>query len=58
MNFDNNEKKMLSLKERIDDIYKQVNELTKDLYKIQILFVTGMLGLIVQIIQFFISMKK
>lgn len=41
--------------EKIDKIIKQVDELNKDIFKIQVLFVTGLLSLVIQIIQIFVK---
>ena len=41
--------------EKADKIVKQVDELSKDIFKIQVLFVTGLISLVVQIIQIFLK---
>ncbi len=46
-----------SQKEKIDKIVKQSEETNRDLFKIQILFVTGLLSLVIQIIQVFVVKK-
>ncbi len=40
---------------KIDKIIKQTEEISKDLFKIQVLFVTGLLSLVIQIIQIFVK---
>lgn len=40
-----------SAKEKIDKIIKQNEEINKDLFKIQVLFLTGLLSLVMQVIQ-------
>jgi len=39
--------------EKLDKLIKQSDEINKDLFKIQVLFLTGLLSLVVQIIQIF-----
>jgi hypothetical protein len=41
--------------EKIDKLVKQAEETNKDLFRIQVLFVTGLLSLAIQIIQIFIK---
>lgn len=41
--------------EKIDKLVKQSEETNKDLFRIQVLFVTGLLSLAIQIIQIFIK---
>lgn len=41
--------------EKIDKIVKQVEDTNKDIYRLQVLFVTGLLSLVIQIIQMFIK---
>lgn len=41
--------------EKIDKLIKQTDEMNKDLFKIQVLFLTGLLSLVVQVIQIFIK---
>lgn len=41
--------------EKIDKIAKQTEELNKDIFKLQVLFVSGLLSLVIQIIQIFIK---
>jgi hypothetical protein len=38
-----------------DKIQKQTEDLSKDIFKLQVLFVTGLLSLVVQVIQFFLK---
>lgn len=40
---------------KLDDIIEQNDELHKDLFKIQVLFASGILGLVIQLIQYFIK---
>lgn len=51
---DNKEQQEL-LDEKIDKLIKQTDEMNKDLFKIQVLFLTGLLSLVVQVIQIFIK---
>lgn len=39
----------------LDEIVDQADEIKKDLFKMQILFITGLLSLVVQIIQIFLK---
>lgn len=41
--------------EKIDKLVKQTDEMNKDIFKIQVLFVTGLLSLVIQIIQIFVK---
>jgi len=41
--------------EKIDKINKYSEEISKDLFRIQVLFFTGLLSLVFQIIQFFLK---
>jgi len=43
--------------EKLDKIVKQAEETNRDLFKIQILFITGLLSLVIQIIQIFVIKK-
>ena len=43
------------IEEKIDKILENSEETSKDLFKIQVLFVTGLLALVAQIIQIFIK---
>lgn len=47
---------MSDIEDTIDEIKENTEKIHKDIFKIQVLFVTGLLSLIVQIIQMF--MKK
>lgn len=49
------EEKTEKLEEKIDKLIKQSEETNKDLFKMQVLFVTGLLSLVIQIIQIFIK---
>lgn len=40
---------------KVDKIAKQAEEISKDLFKIQVLFITGLLSLVIQIIQIFVK---
>jgi hypothetical protein len=40
---------------KTDKIIKQNEELSKDIFKLQVLFVTGLLSLIVQVVQIFLK---
>lgn len=41
--------------EKGDEILKHISDLNKEIFKLQVLFVTGLLSLVVQIIQIFIK---
>jgi hypothetical protein len=41
--------------EKLDKLVKQSDELTKDMFKMQVLYITGMLALVAQIIQIFLK---
>lgn len=41
--------------EKIDKILKQSEETSKDIFKMQVLFITGLLALVAQIIQIFLK---
>ncbi len=41
--------------EKVDKILKQSEETSKDIFKMQVLFVTGLLALVAQIIQIFLK---
>jgi len=51
-----NKKKQDDLGVKVDKLIKQTEEINKDIFKIQVLFITGILSLVIQIIQMF--MKK
>lgn len=41
--------------EKVDKILKQSEETSKDIFKMQVLFITGLLALVAQIIQIFLK---
>lgn len=41
--------------EKIDKIFSKSEELTKDVFKLQVLFISGLLSLVIQIIQIFVK---
>lgn len=41
--------------EKLDKLISQVDALNRDIFKMQVLFVTGLLSLVIQIIQIFIK---
>ena len=43
------------IEEKLDKLIKQSEETSKDLFKIQVFFVTGLLALVAQIIQIFVK---
>lgn len=43
------------LEEKLDKLVKITEDMNKDLFKIQVLFVTGVLSLVVQVIQIFLK---
>jgi len=47
--------KINSLESKIDLILKKTEEFNKDIFKIQVMFASGLLGLIIQLIQAFIK---
>ena len=47
--------KQTKLDEKCDKIIKQNEELSKDMFKLQVLFVTGLLSIILQVIQIFLK---
>lgn len=47
-------KNNVEFKEKLEKLIKQSEDAAKDLFRIQVLFVTGVLGLIMQIIQLFL----
>jgi hypothetical protein len=51
-----NKNKQEDMDEKLDKLIKQSDEMNKDIFKIQVLFVTGFISLIIQVIQMF--MKK
>jgi hypothetical protein len=50
---DDSQKREEELDAKMDKLIKHSEEANKDLFRIQVLFVTGLLGLIIQIIQIF-----
>jgi hypothetical protein len=50
----NNKNNQENMEEKIDKILEKSEETSKDLFKIQVLFVTGLLALVAQIIQIFL----
>ena len=50
-----NKKKQDDLDVKVDKLIKQTEEINKDIFKIQVLFITGILSLVIQIIQMFIK---
>lgn len=49
-----NKKTQEDMEEKIDKILENSEETSKDLFKIQVLFVTGLLALVAQIVQIFL----
>jgi len=43
------------INEKLDKLITQNEDISKDLFKIQVLFITGLLSLVVQIIQIFVK---
>lgn len=43
------------IQETVDKIKEKVDEINKDLFKIQVLFFSGILSLIIQVVQIFIK---
>jgi hypothetical protein len=52
---DKTEENIKKLEEKLDKIVKYSEEINKDLFRIQVLFFTGLLSLVFQIIQFFLK---
>lgn len=52
-----NKKSQEKNNDKIDKIIKQIEEMNKDIFKIQALFVTGIISLIVQFVSIFIKNK-
>lgn len=44
-----------TIEEKLEALTKQSVEMNKDLFKIQVLFITGLLSLVVQVIQIFLK---
>lgn len=51
----NNDKNQQRFAETLEKLVKQSDEMNKDLFRIQVLFVTGLLGLIVQVVEIFLK---
>ncbi len=49
-----NQKSHEKIEEKLDKLIEQAEDTSKDLFKIQVLFVTGLLALVAQIIQIFL----
>jgi hypothetical protein len=43
------------LEDKVDKLTKQSEEINKDIFKMQVLFLTGLLSLVVQIVQIFLK---
>jgi hypothetical protein len=41
--------------EKVDKILRQTEDLNKDIFKLQVLFISGLLSLVIQIVQIFIK---
>lgn len=52
---DDNYKKTEEVYKKLDEADKKLNDVSKELFKIQVLFVTGLLSLVAQIVQMFIK---
>ncbi len=52
---DNNKTKQDLIDIKLDKLIKQTDEINKDIFKIQVLFVTGLLSLLLQVLQIFIK---
>lgn len=50
---DASQKREEEIDTKLEKLIKQSDEANKDLFRIQVLFVTGLLGLVIQIIQIF-----
>lgn len=51
----NSKSKQDDLDTKLDKLIKQTEEINKDIFKIQVLFITGILSLVIQIIQMFVK---
>lgn len=49
-----NQKSHEEIEKKLDKLLEQAEDTSKDLFKIQVLFVTGLLALVAQIIQIFL----
>src|SRR5579885_1259778 len=52
-----NKERSEKMDEKLDKLVKQSDDTTKDLFRIQVLFITGLLSLVIQIIQIFEEVK-
>lgn len=52
---DENKEAQTQMNEKLNKLVKQGDETNKDIFKLQVLFVTGLLSLVVQIIQIFLK---
>lgn len=52
---DDNKTSQEDTHKKLDKILKQSEDTSKDIFKLQVLFITGLLSLVVQIIQIFIK---
>lgn len=50
-------KRDAEMEKKVDKLVTQSDETNKDLFRIQVLFVTGLLSLIIQVIEMFAKMK-
>jgi uncharacterized coiled-coil protein SlyX len=50
-----NKERSEKMDEKLDKLVKQSDDTTKDLFRIQVLFITGLLSLVIQIIQIFVK---
>jgi hypothetical protein len=48
-------KRQEDLEKKVEKLIQQSDETNKDLFKIQVLFVTGLLSLVIQVIQMFVK---
>src|SRR6185295_4388393 len=51
---DDSKKREEELDDKLEKLLKQSEEMTKDLFRIQVLFITGILGLVIQVVQIFV----
>jgi len=51
----NNKSLQEKMDEKLDKLVKQGEDTSKDLFRMQVLFITGLLSLVVQIIQIFVK---
>jgi len=51
------QKNQIEQDKKLDKLIKQSEETNRDLFKIQILFITGLLSLVIQVIQIFVIKK-